>query len=215
MSEIFTTPPNPYDHFSVPVMVRAANEGIPVAAIARITQRPFDAVVEVLQQAFQHGQIGELPKPDWPPAAKWSDHLPSTPRSANAEDVEFQCRKVFRLTALEAGFMMVLLRCECADKEKLHNVIEQQRTCRSHQPDSMELTDPKMVDVMICKLRKKLREAGFPECIQTSWGKGYYIEPSVKQNIFAKIGGPYATEHVAGTGASSGDRPEVERGSDI
>lgn len=182
----------PYDIFAAPVMVRAANEGIPVASIARIVQKPYDAVVEALQQAFQHGQIGAMPKPDWPPAVKWSDRLPTTPRSANAEDVEFQCRKVFRLTNLEAGFMMVLLRLSCADKEKLHGVIEQQRMTRSHQPDTMEITDPKMVDVMICKLRKKLRDGGFPDCIQTSWGKGYYIEPPIKEQIFAKIGGPYA-----------------------
>ena len=188
-----------YEAFAAPVMIRAANEGIPVAAIARIVQKPYDAVVETLHQAVQHGQIGEMPKADWPPAVKWSDRLPSVPRSANSDDVEFQCRKVFRLTALEAGFMMALLRLGCADKEKLHNIIEQQRATRSHQPDTMELTDPKMVDVMICKLRKKLRDNGFPECIQTSWGKGYYIEPIEKEKIFAKIGGPY------------GVGPEVER----
>lgn len=175
------------------VAERAANEGIPISAIARIVELPFSDVFDVLRTALARGQIGEMPKSDWPPTAKWSDRLPSTPRSANAEDVEFQCRKAFRLTNLEAGFMMVLLRYECADKERLHNVIEQQRSHRASQPDSMELTDPKMVDVMICKLRKKLRGHDFPEAIQTSWGKGYYIEPADKQKIFALIGGPYGT----------------------
>ncbi len=181
------------------VASRAANEGIPVAAIARIVEQPYEDVADILRDALDRGEIGEMPKADWPAAAKWSDRLPSVPRSANAGDVEFQCRKAFRLTSLEAGFMMVLLRYECADKDRLHNVIEQQRANRANQPDTMELTDPKMVDVMICKLRKKLRLKGFPDCIQTSWGKGYYIEPAVKQQIFALIGGPYACG------------PEVER----
>jgi Transcriptional regulatory protein, C terminal len=182
------------------VISRAANEGVPIAAIARIVEQPFEETTDALRLALERGEIGEMPKADWPPAAKWSERLPSTPRSANAEDVEFQCRKAFKLTNLEAGFLMVLLRFECADKERLHNVIEQQRTHRANQPDSMELTDPKMVDVMICKLRKKLRERDFPDCVQTSWGKGYYIEPATKQKIFALIGGPYACG------------PEVERG---
>lgn len=182
------------------VAVRAANEGVPVAAIARIVETPYEEIAVTLRSALSRGEIGQMPKADWPPALGWSDRLPSVPRSANADDVEFQCRKKFRLTNLEAGFMMVLLRYECADKDRLHNVIEQQRHERAHEPDNMELTDPKMVDVMICKLRKKLRENGFPDCIETSWGKGYYIEPATKQKIFGLIGGPYACG------------PEVERG---
>lgn len=182
------------------IAVRAANEGIPTASIARIIEQPFDAVCELLTDALGRGLIGQMPKSDWPPALGWSERLPTVPRSANADDVEFQCRKRFKLTNLEAGFMMVLLRYECADKERLHNVIETQRYERASQPGTMELTDPKMVDVMICKLRKKLRDRDFPDCIQTSWGKGYYIEPTVKQQIFALIGGQYACG------------PEVERG---
>jgi hypothetical protein len=175
------------------VTARAANEGIPTAAIARIVELPFDEVCELLTQQLARGEIGELPKSDWPPHARWSDRLPSTPRSANSDDVEFQCRKAFKLTSLEAGFMMVLLRLGCADKEKLHSVIEQQRSTRAARPDKiMEVTDPKMVDVMICKLRKKLRDVDPKFVINTSWGKGYYFEPVVKESIFALIGGPYA-----------------------
>jgi hypothetical protein len=182
------------------IAARAANEGIPVAAIARIIEQPFEDVSALLRAAHSCGDIGEIPKPDWPPAAKWSERLPSVPRSANAEDVEFHCRRAFKLTALEAGFMMVILRCECADKEKLHNVIESQRRSRQALPDSSELTDPKMVDVIICKLRAKLEKAGFPKktTLLTNWGKGYYFEAATKQKIFTLIGGPYATGNPEG-----------------
>lgn len=198
----------PLDDPSLPadqttVVTRAANEGIPIAAIARVIQQPFDMISEALRFALARGQIGSMPRPDWPPAAKWSERLPTSPRSANPEDVEFACRKVFRLTSLEAGFMMVLLRYECADKERLHNVIEQQRQARAQMPSTTELTDPKMVDVMICKLRKKLKNVAEEFVVVTSWGKGYYFEPAVKQKIYAMIGGPYGT--------SEGGGPPVER----
>lgn len=174
------------------IAARAANEGVPIAAIARIIQQPFDLTSEVLGAALSLGQIGHMPRSDWPPNAPWTFRMPSVPRSANAEDVEFACRRVFGLTSLEAGFMMVLLRYECVDKVRLHNVVEQQRNSRALRPDSAEPTDPKMVDVMICKLRKKLREVDKKFIIVTQWGKGYYFVPEVKQAIFNLIGGPYA-----------------------
>jgi hypothetical protein len=205
MSELST------DVFVTPTIIRAANEGIPTAAIARIVQRDFDDVCEHLTAALATGSISTMPKADWPPTGRWSDRLPTMPRSANAEDIEFQCSKIFHLTNLEAGFMMVLLRCERADKERLHGVIEQQRTTRANQPNKMELTDPKMVDVMICKLRKKLKAANPEFLISTSWGKGYYIEPEVKTKIFALIGGPYGTGDTSYPLARNRNHSDTER----
>src|ERR1019366_1812457 len=184
----------------ITLISRAANEGVPVGAIARIVHQEYEEVAFILRGALCLGQIGEMPKPDWPPAAAWASRLPSIPRSANSEDVEFQCRKAFHLTNLEVGFMVVLLRSECADKDKLHNVIEQRRAARATRVDSSELTDPKMVDVMICKLRKKLRDVDPVFVISTSWGKGYYFEAAVKQKIFAMIGGSYAPSNECASG---------------
>lgn len=187
------------------IVSRAANEGVPVAAIARIVQVPFDNVSDDIKRGLASGRIGSMPKPDWPPNAKWAERLPSVPRTAHPEDVEFQCKKLFKLTKLEAGFMMVLLRDNCVGKDKLHGVIEEQRAQRPLRPDKQEATDPKMVDVIICKLRAKLKKLDEAFIITTSWGSGYFIEPDVKQAIFQKLGGPY------GDVARSG--PEVERGS--
>jgi len=177
----------PLDQLSV-VISRAANEGVPVASIARILQRPFDEISDNLRASLACGQITQMPKADWPPGGKWTDRLPTIPRSLNADDIEFHVKHAFRLTKLEAGFMMVLLTHDCADKERLHSVIEQQRMSRQMRPDKQETTDPKMVDVMICKLRKKLKTADETLIIQTSWGKGYFFEPDIKQRIFGLIG---------------------------
>lgn len=184
------------------LVTRAANEGIPVAAIARIVQVPFDSVSDAIQQGLASGRIGTMPKPDWPPNAKWADRLPSVPRSAHPEDVEFQCKKLFKLTKLEAGFIMVLLRDNSVSKDKLHGVIEEQRAQRPMRPDRLEATDPKMVDVIICKLRAKMKKIDVAFVVTTSWGSGYFIEPDVKQLIFQALGGPYASG------------PDAERASD-
>lgn len=167
---------------------RAANEGIPIAAIARVLQKPFDLIAANLRRDHSLGLIGEVPRPDWPGAEKWDARMPTVPRTANIEDMEFACRQFFKLTRLEAGFLVVLLRYACAEKAQLHAVIETQRTERPLQPDTHEVTDQKMVDVMICKLRKKLANAGFDGTVQTSWGKGYYIEPEAKGRIYQAVG---------------------------
>ena len=40
--------------------------------------------------------------------------------------------------------------------------------------------DPKIIDVFICKLRKKLIAASAVDCIETVWGRGYILrEPNV------------------------------------
>lgn len=167
---------------------RAANEGIPIGAIARILQAGFDAVVSSLKRDKDLGLIGTVPRADWPPGQHWDARLPSCTRSANVDDVTFACRQVFKLTNLEAGFLLVLLRYQCAEKTKLHTVIEQQRVTRAFRPNAQEMTDPKMVDVMICKLRRKLREFDPAIEIMTAWGKGYYIEPETKAAIYTHLG---------------------------
>jgi two-component system cell cycle response regulator CtrA len=43
--------------------------------------------------------------------------------------------------------------------------------------------DPKIIDVFVCKLRKKLAAAA-PKgdaCIETVWGRGYLVRPALAQ----------------------------------
>lgn len=167
---------------------RAANEGIPVGGIARILNQPFDLVSDVLKQALSLGQIGEIPRPDWDARQNWTARLPTVPRSMNLDDVEFHVRQKFKLTPLEAGFMTVLLRHDRADKEKLHAVVEAQRAKRTLRPDSQEQTDPKIVDVIVCKLRKKLRDVDPRLVLHTSWGSGYYFDRAVRDEICGSLG---------------------------
>jgi hypothetical protein len=171
----------------IPIAARAAIEGIPVAAIGRILAHPFEVVVNTLKYQLSVGNIVEIPRADWPPTAKLSDRVPTVARRRSDADVDFACRKILKLTSLEAAFLTTLLKVERADKSTLHQVIEAQRFKRQAQPDAREITDPKMVDVMICKLRKKLVDKGFGNVIVTIWGGGYYVEPDRKAALLAHL----------------------------
>lgn len=167
---------------SVSFAVRAASEGVPVGVIARCTGMPYDRVLTCLQRAQKVGAITEIPRSDWPPNGERAKSQPV----ALPVETEFLCRQKFHLTNLEAGFLAVLLRCLLAEKDKLHAVIEQQRNSRALRPER-DVPDPKMVDVMICRLRRKLAEFDPSYVIRTSWGKGYYLDQSVKDMMLARI----------------------------
>ena len=173
--------------FLVPLLTRMANEGIPVAAMARAVQRPSGEVLGALEAALAAGTIGGIPKFDWPPTGKLSDHVPQPSTEIPEQDLKFAARKLFKLTPLEAAILVVLLRCDHADKGRLHTVIENQRFSRAQNPDRLECTDPKMVDVMICKLRKRLKTADASYTVMTVWGSGYYIEPPTQDAILARL----------------------------
>ncbi len=172
----------PLTPFGQAAVGRAADEGIPVSAIARIFALPFDEVYEELELQLASGKIVEIPASDWPPTARRRDRLPHWKEGRSDADLRYALQRVLHLTALEAGFIGAMVKVENADKTLLHNVIEQQRLMRQGAPNDRDSTDPKMVDVIICKLRKKLKtlDARLGNAIVTIWGGGYYLEPAAK-----------------------------------
>lgn len=162
---------------------RMANERIPVSVIARCLQEPSASVRMALLSALECGAIVEMPPADWPPTGKLADHLPRRPAVPSDKEIVFAIRKLIPLTPLEANFLTVLMKFDEADKAKLHMVIENQRSQRPGGPSKTEQTDPKMVDVMICKLRKRLETFDKDLKIKTMWGSGYYIEEAVRRRL--------------------------------
>jgi len=49
-------------------------------------------------------------------------------------------------------------------------------------PSSVE---PKTIDVMLCRARKKLAAIGFPRVIETEWGEGWRIKPKERGRLQA------------------------------
>jgi hypothetical protein len=173
------------------IAVRLAIEGIPVSAIARGLLLPSSDVREALEYHLEIGSISEMPASDWPPTARRSDHMPAFLSNVPEAAQLSSCQRTFKLTKLEAGFMLVLLKRDEADKDTLHYVIESQRALRRTRPNNPETTDPKMVDVVICKLRKKLRPLKID--IKTLWGRGYYLDEESRQTTETLLAGKIST----------------------
>lgn len=151
------------------VAVRMADEGIPVRAIARATRLPADRIYEELNRAAAAGSILEVPKDDWPAGSNRASRNIFQGTPLEQEDaLRIACARYFKATPLEAAMLAVLLKRTETTKAQLHAIIEQNRP-----GENREETDPKMVDVMICKLRKKLRPHDIE--IETMWGTGYFI----------------------------------------
>ena len=170
------------------IAIRLANEGIPVLVTSRSLATTSEEVRDWLYAALLSGDIVEVPPDDWPPTSVRADRVPANVIRESPGDVMFGCQRTFKLTRLEATLMGVLLRRDEADKQTLHGAIEQQRFTRATRPDSLDPTDPKMVDVIICKLRKKLKP--YEVFIKTIWGRGYYIDGASRKIAHELINEP-------------------------
>jgi len=50
----------------------------------------------------------------------------------------------------------------------------------NHLYGGMDEPELKIIDVFICKLRKKLKAAADDHCIETVWGRGYVLHDPVE-----------------------------------
>lgn len=176
MNALAPVEPNPdITSFAAAIAVRLADEGIPVRAIARATSIPSEEVYSTLREAIASGTIVEMPKDDWPPSSNRSSRsIFKGGPFENEEALKVAVTRVFRTTRLEAGIMTMLLRRDQATKEQLHGVVEFNRPTQGQEP-----TEQKIVDVMICKLRKKLLPHDI--LIETLWGLGYLINQAHRE----------------------------------
>ena len=61
-------------------------------------------------------------------------------------------------------------------------------TLMNHLYGGMDEPELKIIDVFVCKLRKKLVEArGEDSCIQTVWGRGYVLKDPLPDMATQKI----------------------------
>lgn len=176
-----------------PYAVRMANEGLPIGAIARALAAPGTDVRSVLVDALQLGKILEMPPPDWPPTARRSDRVPSIAppspqewlRKISEDKLTISCCKVFKLTPLQGSVFSLLMRHKEVTKEMIHMVIEHRRQLKK---PSNEETEIKMVDVVICHIRRRLKRFnGNKPPITTLWGSGYYIPSDFKNKAVELI----------------------------
>lgn len=168
------------------IAVLLADEGVPVRAIARSIKVPGEDVYEMLRDAVEQGRLFELPKDDWPPGTKRSQRAQSenTILSRDDETLRMGCSSRFKMTRLQAAVFVALLRRPELSKEHIHNAIEAIR------PQANAPTDLKMVDVVVCHIRKKLKLIDETYAINTVWGIGYALASDARTSTLTLL-----TEH--------------------
>ena len=153
------------DNPIVPVAVALANEGVPIRAIARATKIPSAELYDLLKEARAQGFILDLPIADWPHPPR-NISVPGSDRLNNftEEELLHTTMTAFGLTACMARIMLTLIRLPGAiSYERLHDAYNSRQS-------GVTETAPKIIDVQICKMRKRLKKFGLE--IVTEWGYG-------------------------------------------
>lgn len=160
------------------ITVRLADEHVPVRAIARAIKQSTECIRDTLRDAIAIGKITTMPRDDWHPGPKGEQ--PAEVKTAKMDDDEttFNCIRRFKVTQLHAALLVLLLKRTEVTKDMMHQAIEHLRITRTSKTNDVEETDPKMVDVVICNLRKRLKPHDLK--IETSWGRGYYMSPDTR-----------------------------------
>lgn len=153
------------------LIVRLADEGVPLSAMCRALQRPFDEVLTIVTEAKEAGQIIAVPAADWPRGTRRDDRRPAMVPIRSGEIMESVGALMwgFKLTHQQATLLAALLCRPDQTKASLHAAV-----CR----DGANPSHPKIVDVLICKIRPKLLAKGI--VIETVWGRGFRTMQAAK-----------------------------------
>ena|SRR5215471_1043495 len=170
------------------IAMRLADEGVPTRAIARALDKEHVGVKACIQRYINNGRLVFLPRDDWPPGTSREDRLPSIPvTDITGDKLLVSLVQTFKVTKLQARILAVLLHRPLVTKDHAHNVIEEGRGPRSED----ERTQLKLVDVVICHLRKRLKP--FDLNIETSWACGYFMTSSDQKKALSILEGKVLT----------------------
>ena len=154
-------------------IINLAYEGVPQRAIARALQLPANEVGEVVAEAVARGIIAEASEPEWPQGSCAPRH-PAFAGPPIDEGTLLAAAQSLALTKTQAALFLALVRRKFCTTEILHNIIESRRWAHSTP------TDHKIVTVMICNIRKRLRGR---YTIQTVQGSGYLMTAARRPSI--------------------------------
>ena len=99
-------------------------------------------------------------------------------------ELQMRVQTRFGLTSLESEVLTLLMSHNELGKEYMFSVIWGMGGQRSDHPE------PKILDVYVCKLRKRLADKEAPAgIIETIWGKGWRIAPQHRAWFDAQLGG--------------------------
>lgn len=163
-----------------PLIVRMAVEGIPVRAAARCTKIPSDVIRGIFTEALTYGDIAQMPRDDWSPQLTRAQRIPEFAKTGVDDAILIlNVVRLFGVTQQQACLLLVLIKRREVTRKMLHGVIESRR------PHPKVETEPKIVDVVICKLRKKLEPLGLK--IETVWSCGYFMSAEHRKKALAML----------------------------
>jgi hypothetical protein len=148
-------------------IINLAYEGVPQRAIARALQLPANEVGEVVADAVARGIIVEPSESEWPQGSRAPRHPSFAGPPVDEATLLIAATQSLALTKTKAALFLALVRRKFCTNEILHGIVESRR--RTHSTP----TDRKIVSVMICSIRKRLRGR---YNIQTVQGSGYFIQ---------------------------------------
>jgi DNA-binding winged helix-turn-helix (wHTH) protein len=139
------------------VVVRLADEGMPIRAIARSLQISSENIREVLGEAVRTGDLLAVPKDDWPakvvrenrgPCALHYETIDTVLRLYDEEALILHIGYLFGLSPMQAIALLQFLRKSEVSRDRLHAVMDARRSS----PGNI-----KIVDVVLWALRRKLK----------------------------------------------------------
>jgi hypothetical protein len=155
-------------------------------------QLPANEVGEVVADAVARGIIAGPSESEWPQGSRAPRH-PAFAGPPVDEATLLAAAQSLALTRTQAALFLALVRRKFCTNEMLHGIVESRR--RTHSTP----TGHKIVSVMICSIRKRLRGR---YAIQTVQGSGYFIPDD---------DGRRATEHLLGCIGVAADDAAVKK----
>jgi hypothetical protein len=174
-------------------IINLAYEGVPQRAIARALQLPANEVREVVADAVARGIIVRPSESEWPRGSCTPRHPAFAGPPIDEGALLAAATQSLALTKTQAAFFLALVRRKFCTNEILHGIIDSRRRTRSTS------TNHKIVGVMICSIRKRLRGR---YTIQTVQGSGYFIPDDDRRR---------AAEHLLGCIGVTADNAGVKK----
>jgi len=174
-------------------IINLAYEGVPQRAIARALQLPANEVGEVVAGAVARGIIVRPSESEWPQGSRAPRHPSFAGPPVDEARLLIAATQSLALTKTQAALFLALVRRKFCTKEILHDIVESRRWAHSTP------TDRKIVGVMICSIRKRLKGRYI---IQTVQGSGYFIQDDDRRR---------AAEHLLGCIGVAADDAAVKK----
>jgi hypothetical protein len=147
------------------VVLRLADEGVPVAAISRALKRPSDQLWPLIEEALFNGQLAVRPAADWRPGSRRDDRVPQKApvRAADFEQLTTDLRLAFDLEPAESRLLALLMVRDDAPRAALQSAVR----------GPGGIADPGALDACADALRRKLARRGIG--IETIRGDRYVL----------------------------------------